>query len=536
MDTNLESRQNQLITTDDTEARTGVDAEAGIVNEICPAGPGPALLAGYSSWTVSEITELIKRGGNIGVIPGDFVVGDPSPEDGWAITSCVSAIPWYWAHGLKGEFVQGSNVFDVAKRAGIPWKWNQNAIQCLALYGHTLGADTLHPGVNRLLPSSKVWIEGGCVHTKELDYWGGLEWDKTADPDSALDILKQSFLDCGPSDGMLLSLSSGYDSRVLLALCASYGITPRLAVMGFADTTDVVVAKKLADVVGMPIDIVPILAADYLVHGETIALVTSGVKTAANWHTWLYGLGIKPKGKMHFVGSNGEFARSFFLDSPGLHTLTKRMPGSVAEKYFLAKLVRRYLKFSRHNHLARDGGLQNVIRLSGLVRGEAFMTGFSLLPTLDLFYARSRVRHFIGAGLACYSDYSSPRSPFLDGRWIRAVAGLFRALKDRSQYHRYCIERLSPNLLSLPFNAPLDGGVMVGYSPFSDLVAERSTRDLIVESKELDHLITRDDRVRIVEDKRCDHAEEFSFFLMLHYASMISKKSSSNLSVSRKTP
>lgn len=497
------------------------------MNEISRTRPEPALFAGYTSWTAAEITVHVKRGGDIGVVPGDFVIGDPSTEDGWAITSCVSAIPWYWARGSKGGLIQGSNVFDVARRAGLPWEWNQNAIQCLALYGHTLGADTLHPGVKRLPPSSKVWIEGGGIHIKELDYWGALGWDNAANPDAALDSLKQSYLDCDPSDGMLLSLSSGYDSRVLLALSANCGITPRLAVMGFADTTDVVVAKKLAELVGIPIDVVPIRAADYLEHGERIARITSGVKTAANWHTWLYGLGIEPKGQVHLVGSNGEFARSFFFDSPRLRALTSRIPGSVAEKYFLAKLVRRYLKFSRHNHLVRDGGLQRVIGLSGLVGREAFVTGRSFLPTLDLFYARSRVRHFIGAGLACYSDYSSPRSPFLDGRWIRAVAGLSRTLKDRSQYHRYCIERLSPKLLSLPFNSPLNGNAIVGYSPFLDLVAEPSTRDLIVESNELDRLIARCDRVRIVEDRHCDHAEEFSFLLMLHFASANSLENSS---------
>lgn len=488
--------------------------------------PQPALLAGYSSWTPFDITGHVRRGGDIGAVPGDFVIGDSSPEDGWAVTSCVSAIPWYWARGSKGGLIQGSSVFEVAARAGIPWAWNHEAIQCLGLYGHTLGTDTLHPGVSRLAPCSKVWAGGGGIQTKELDYWETLEWDHSANPAAALNVLKQSFLDCDPSDGLLLSLSSGYDSRVLLALCAGCGITPRLAVMGFADTTDVVVARKLAEAVGLPIEVAPIRATDYLQYGRHVAQITSGVKTAANWHTWLYGLEIEPKGQVHFVGSNGEFARSFFFDSPALWPLTRRMPGAMAERYFLAKLARRYLKFSRHDHLVRRGGWRKIVQLAGLAGGKAGAKDPGFLPALDLFYARARVRHFIGAGLACYSDYSSPRSPFLDARWVRAAAALSRELKGGSRFHRYCIESLSPNLLTLPFNSPLDGNAMIGYSPFSDLVAEPATRELIVESRALDHLIGRRDRVSIVEDPKCDRTEEFSFLLMLHFASGIALENS----------
>ena len=67
------------------------------------------------------------------------------------------------------------------------------------------------------------------------------------------------------------------------------------------------------------------------------------------------------------------------------------------------------------------------------------------------------MRNFIGNGLALYSQHCSPRSPFLDSRWIRAIAGLDRSERLGSNFHRRAIAAAAPQLLRFPVEA---GGEM----------------------------------------------------------------------------
>src|SRR5262245_33075485 len=86
------------------------------------------VLAGYSKWPAPTITAHVMAGNDLGVVPGDFIVGDTHPHGGYAISSTVGAFPWYWAMSNSGTLHQGSNVFDVASQAGLPWAWNERAI------------------------------------------------------------------------------------------------------------------------------------------------------------------------------------------------------------------------------------------------------------------------------------------------------------------------------------------------------------------------------------------------------------------------
>lgn len=415
------------------------------------------------------------------------------------------AIPSYESAEWSGPV---ESVFEGIAPGDEGWRWNERALASLAIFGHTLGTDTLCESVTRAPAAERA----------------SLDWGREQTIDAALEALKIAFRGCveGASD-VHLSLSAGYDSRLLLALCLSEGVRPHLSVMGYEDSTDVVIAKALGDTVGLPVRRIELTAADYLRHGNQIAFDTSGVKTAMNWHTWLYSRALDARDGVHLVGSNGEFARSFFLDSHRLNALADVSPGWAAYAYWFARIERRRRKFSRLNPVIRSAKAKAEHLLSAALDPLDWAPR-NLMDTLDCFYAQQRVRHFIGAGLACYKSFGTPRSPFLDDRWIRAAARLTRPLKRGDYFHAEATRRLAPQLNALPYNTLVGGGQGPAYHPFAEVGRLAETEDIIVHSKALDCWATSAERRAILADRACDQLEERSLWLTLHFAATTARQ------------
>lgn len=396
-----------------------------------------------------------------------------------------------------------TNVYDLCRPGDKSWVWNPRAISELALYGHTIGRDTLCTTVMRT----------------EAPRTGALSWGQDDTIDPALDKLKLAFdMSVASSSTVHLSLSAGYDSRLLLALCLSRGIRPTLSVMGYPDSTDVVVASAIAAKVGLPIRRIELSGRDYLTYGTQIATDTSGVKTAVNWHTWLYSKELDARDGVHLIGSNGEFARSFYLDKRGLNSLADALPPTLAPSYWIARLSRRRLKFSRQNPLLRDR-TANPISLAIDAMRTLDWTPRTFADALDCFYTQQRVRHFIGAGLACFAQFGTPRSPFLDDGWISAVARMTRRLKRGSYFHAESTRRLRPELAEFPYNQLANGRQGSSYHPFADLCMTSEITELIADSSHLDAFASRSERLKVLADARCNQMEERNLWLTLHFAS-----------------
>lgn len=474
-----------------------------------------AFVHGYSPLDPEDLLEAIESGEDISKLSGDFVV--VNPKKGYAISSFLSALPYYYAVGLTGQLVFGANVFDVAKRAGLTWRWNERTIRSLGLYGHSINNDTLCDGVFRIPPASRVSTINGKVSIEALKV-RQFSWDITDSTDNALVELKKAFDVCiNDSDEVHLSLSSGYDSRLLLALCLSNSIAPKVSVMGNSDSTDVVIAKQICESVGIPLEVIKLDQNDYIKLGNKISKDTSGVKTACNWHTYIYGLGKDFSNGVHLVGSNGEFARSFFFDVRKLDFVSKRSPSLMMNLYWAARLAKRYYKFSAANPLIRKG-VRAPIDLAFQAKLREHWGATQFLPALDAFYAEQRVRHFIGGGLACYSTHGSPRSPFLDANWIRAAAELARRHKQGNHFHSSSTAALYPRISQFNYNRLPDNTKGASYSPFSEVVKSSVLTELLIESKYLDRWTSRLDRIKILQDPNCNQEEERNFWMTLHFA------------------
>ena len=341
----------------------------------------------------------------------------------------------------------GGSVLEVVREAELAWEWNWRSLACLAYFGHTVGDDTLHARVRRVGAGQVVSWRGGELSKTTLAPPKAVSGDAPARAAAAL----CRFVETQGSDDAVLSMSAGFDSRVLLACFLECGIRPRLLVIGREGATDAQVVRRIAFTLGLRVQMVDVPASDYLCYRRRIVSLTSGTETWDHWHTYIYGqrAGLTLDDKL-FIGSNGKFARSYFFDCD-LPSLAAAGLGFFARQLFWsAKLQHRVPLPSAAEGLASEldywfhDGREELL--------AAITKGYDLpfAEALDEFYLRERVRSFISNGLALVSDVCRPRTPFLDSDWINAVRQLPRQFRLGSRWHRLVLKTLCPTLLNFP--------------------------------------------------------------------------------------
>jgi len=424
-------------------------------------------MVGYSPWSADAVLEATLAGETA---PGDWIVA----TDDLIASAPVGARPYFFTDAG----VHGPDFFDVVHRAGLEWRWDVRAVRSLAAFGHTIGTDTLHPDVRRMPSASIVRFSGGRAMTAPTRWWDNVFRGPGGDPFEALR------LSVGELDtDVMVSLSGGYDSRLLLAVALNCGLEPKTATMGYEDTDDRLIAERLANAVGLEHRNIELTADGYLDAGPEITRLTGGTKGARHWHTYLYTKALAHAGT-HLVGSNGEFARSHYFDHGRASLLAQRVPRLAAEALVFTRVERQGRRFSTLLGGTRD--FLEVGRYAAvLMRGPR-----NAMDALDYFYATQRVRHFIGNGFALYASASRPMSPFLDHRWMSAVAALRREQKLGEAFHREAIGRFAPQLMTVP----IGGHSGSSYSPWRAVATSEATRALLLESPHLDQFADRSQR------------------------------------------
>jgi asparagine synthetase B (glutamine-hydrolysing) len=203
-------------------------------------------LFGYSPLTPEQLLASVAAGEPLAVRPGDWTVvseGGPGKPIRMA-ASMIAATPCLFARDTNGRVHLGGNVFDVAHSAGLAWEWNKRAIRCLALFGHTVGRDTLHPRVFRAPNDAVMEFDREGATERSLGSWAPVRSEQLS-VHEALAVLRRVFERDVAGAPVLLSLSAGYDSRLLLALCLAAGVRPRCVTMGPEGATDVEVAQVI---------------------------------------------------------------------------------------------------------------------------------------------------------------------------------------------------------------------------------------------------------------------------------------------------
>src|SRR6266480_965938 len=112
------------------------------------------VLHGYSPLSAEEILARLQSGDPVAELAGDFVLiwedNSESEPSVLLASSAISAIPYfYYVSPDRRSLWHGTNIFDCIRQRGLEWQWNDRAVVSLALFQHTLGADTLHPDICR---------------------------------------------------------------------------------------------------------------------------------------------------------------------------------------------------------------------------------------------------------------------------------------------------------------------------------------------------------------------------------------------------
>ena len=311
--------------------------------------------------------------------------------------------------------------------------WNYTAVGDLLTFDHTLDDDTLTESI----PYSVPIIQEAPGDLTEL----------------TVSILEESL--ANPVD-VVLSASSGFDTRLLLAALLHLGIKPRLLVCGPRGNFDRDVVEEIGKRLSLEVIAVELCAQDCVDHAERIVALTGGTKTARHWHTFLYPLkaGLDP-GCRIVVGANGESMRSYYFDRGLLAHATRGLPRTpLLKKFWSVKARTRFLADQLsglsdplRENLCGPGWRRRLDRLVAASRGRDFMS------SLDHFYYHQRVKNFIGNGLKVYGQFGRVVAPMTDPRWVAVAKSMPRSSKLGSRWHREAINELCPELLSFPEQA-----------------------------------------------------------------------------------
>ncbi|WP_216901282.1 asparagine synthase C-terminal domain-containing protein [Synechococcus sp. CCY 9618] len=406
---------------------------------------GSRALAG----TEGEYTLVIESGG------GDVTV----------ITSPVGATHYFYTQ-QQGRLFHGDRVADILRRSGLAWQWNWQALGDLCQLENLTDNQTLHPEIHRVPPGSILHGSDGRLSLSSVATIDRIQ-PGPADPDAAVDALNNAMAGLA-GETPYLSLSGGFDSRVILASMLHLGLRPHLITTGREEATDVQVARRMAQRFGLPHQLISLDLEEFFAHAPTISSLTNGTKPACHWHTYLYPLKAAiPSDATFFVGTLGEFARSYYFDRGWLGRLASLAPEAALGRFWRMKLARHptflaeelgHLAPQLAAELAGEGSERRADRLSGFCHGE-FLDG------LTRYYFEQRVPNFYANGIAMYRASSAWRSPFHDRRWIETIWNLPDGWKLGSNWHRHAIARNCPELLAFPEENGFDRHRMLTKAP-----------------------------------------------------------------------
>lgn len=440
--------------------------------DTSPANPreGTLTVIGYCDANPNNLIRALQNQQyeTLRRLRGEYTLVYEQGEDCTIITSEVGAMHYFYTTAAPAPqpFRHGRRLAELLHAAGLDWRWNWQALGDLCQLENLTGNTTLHPEVRRVPPGTVLTWRSGRL---ELDSRALVEGfrPQLPDPDRAVAALNAEVARLAGSDPYL-SLSGGFDSRLILSACLHNGIRPHLVTMGSDGSSDVTVAQAIARHFDLPHDRVEIGLEELLEQGPEIASLTNGSKPACHWHTYLYPrkVGI-PSRSTFFVGTLGEFARSYYFDHGQLGRLANRFPHQALRRYWRLKL-NRHATFLPEElpglapelaaQLDQQGIRTRAERLSGYCPG-------SFLGGLTRYYLEQRVPNFYANGIAMYQASSQWRSPFHNRAWLETVWHLQASWKLGSNWHRHAISRNCPALLTFPEENGFDPQRMLTKAP-----------------------------------------------------------------------
>lgn len=426
-------------------------------------------IIGYCEKESTRIKEMIEAGkANLLLeMKGEFTLIYSSHFCEMIVSSYVGAMQYYYYYD-GNKFVHADTIIQVIKNLGLEWEWDWEALGDLCELENLTGNRSLHKYIKKIPPGTILRYDGKMsIHSSRIiDKIHGLE---VSDPVEAIDIFNQE-TSLWSSRKPYLSLSGGFDSRTILSSMLKQNIYPTLITLGEDNCSDIEVSKRIASYFDLEHITVRLSLQELLEKGEYIARITNGSKPACHWHTYLYPrkAGV-PKNESFFVGTLGEFARSYYFDKGFSGVLVNEL-GDIGQTLFWKSKLRRHRTFKECEIEYLTPELGDQIGSEGLETRAKRNTQLSkggVLSGGTRYYLEQRVPNFYANGITMYNDTTEWRSPFHNLDWLRIVWNLHDNWKLGSNWHRLAINRNCPDLLNFPEEKGfLDGKMMAKAPPF----------------------------------------------------------------------
>ena len=404
--------------------------------------------------------------GTLKDLRGEYTLVIEGGHECFVITSPVGAMHYFYAL-QNGKFHHSDKIADILRDGKLDWKWDWQALGDLCQLENLTGNATLHQEIRKVPPGSVLHFKDGKMQLESNAYIDSIKRQRS-DPQVALAAFNEEVA-LWAGDTPYLSLSGGFDSRVILSSLLKQGIKPHLITMGTDECTDVRVARKVAAAFGLKHDIISVDLQDFVAHSAEISILTNGTKPACHWHTYLYPLKAKI-GKNHafFVGTLGEFARSYYFDRGCLAQAADKFDGHSLLLFWKLKL-NRHRTFSDNELRGLSSEFSGQIDPAGTKSRSERLAGLChqrFLPGLTRYYFEQRVPNFYANGIKMYQVSSNWRSPYHSRKWIDAIWNLDNVWKLGSNWHRYAVLKNFPQLLDFPEQNGLVQGKMLAKAPF----------------------------------------------------------------------
>lgn len=407
---------------------------------------------GYTKYTDQELLNLFLSQGVQALrdISGEYTLILEGADECVIITSPVGVMHYYYYYD-GNHFYHGNKIIDILNQASIPWQWNWQALGDLCQLENLTNNQTLHPFIKRVPPGTILYYKNKKLNLDSKCYLDSIP-SLRPDPSAAVNAMNQEVATWS-GDNPFLSLSGGFDSRVILGSMLKQGFQPHLITMGNDQCSDVKTAKAIATEYNLSHDLIRININDFFEHAAKISYITNGTKTAWHWHTYLYPLKARiPTDSSFFVGTLGEFARSYYFDKGQLGRLAALNPNFALHKFWDMKL-NRHPTFLSHELSSLNNQFVEQLSPQGIHSRAARLTSYCkrhFLPGLTRYYFEQRVPNFYANGIRMYMESSKWRSPFHSRRWIDQIWNLPASWKLGSNWHRYAIKANMPKLLDFP--------------------------------------------------------------------------------------
>lgn len=395
---------------------------------------------------------------------GEYTLVYESFNEVVIVTSRIGAIHYFYFYDGQ-KFFHSEHILDIVEAAGLSWEWNWESLGDLCELENLTENRTLHRNVRRVPAGSILKFDGNLV-LRSLKLLDLLKVEETNAVD-AVDVFNSETLKW-VGNNPYLSLSGGFDSRAILSSMLKQGVYPSLVTLGNETSSDVKVASQIAKNFSLNHILVELSIDDLLKNGQRIAYITNGSKPACHWHTYLYPKKASvPNDQSFFVGTLGEFARSYYFDKGFISLLAEGFPMFMQERFWMLKLSRH--KTFKHSELTSlCDELKNQIDAKGTLcraRRNAKLASGEFLSGGTKYYLEQRVPNFYANGIRMYNDTSQWRSPFHNLEWLKIIWSLSDNWKLGSNWHRLAIKRNYPALLEFPEEKGLSRSRMLSKAP-----------------------------------------------------------------------